>query len=77
MFHKRRNSQRMALTERTAYTLPSHVRGIRVISGKAWVTLGREDVIVGTQETFYLRPNQHGTVVTALGRDRLEFDLIA
>ncbi|HLV36545.1 MAG TPA: hypothetical protein VKY59_15580 [Spirillospora sp.] len=67
----------MMLNERTAYTLPSHVRGIRVISGKAWVTLGREDVVVGTQETFYLRPNRHGTVITALGRGHLEFDLIA
>lgn len=70
------DNQRVSLDSRTAFTLPPSVRGIRVITGKAWVALDREDVIVGTQETLYLHPDRHGTVITALGQKRLEFEII-
>ncbi len=70
------DSQRVSLDSRTALTLPPSVRGIRVITGKAWVSLDREDVVVGTQEILYLHPDRHGTVVTALGQKRLEFEII-
>lgn len=69
------SSERMTLTEQDAFTLPQKVRLIRVISGTAWVSVGREDVIVRPAETLYL--NKPGVVITALGQRRLEFDMIA
>jgi hypothetical protein len=69
------SSERMTLTEQDAFTLPQKVRFIRVISGTAWVSVGREDVIVRPAETLYL--NRPGVVITALGKRRLEFDMIA
>lgn len=69
------DSERMTITEKEAFTLPKSVRSIRVISGTAWVSVGREDIIVRPAETLFL--NRSGVVVTALGQKRLEFDMIA
>ncbi len=69
------DSERMTISEKDAITLPKRARFIRVISGTAWVSVGREDVIVRPAETLFL--NKPGVVITALGQKRLEFELIA
>ena len=69
------DAERLTITEKDAFTLPKGVRFIRVISGTAWVSVGREDVIVRPAETLYLA--KPGVVVTALGQKRLEFEMIA
>jgi hypothetical protein len=74
IFHKA-EAERMTISEKDAFTLPKRVRSIRVISGTAWVSVGREDVIVRPAETLYL--NKPGVVITALGQKRLEFEMIA
>ena len=68
-------AERMTISEKDAMTLPKGVRFIRVLSGTAWVSVGREDVIVRPAETLYLA--KPGVVVTALGQKRLEFEMIA
>ena len=67
---------RVSLSEKDALTLPPRTRQIRVISGQAWISLGHEDVVIGPQETLYLHQKRPGAVVTSLGKQRLEFDLI-
>jgi hypothetical protein len=69
------DAERMTISEKDAITLPKQVRFIRVLSGTAWVSVGREDVIVRPAETLYLA--KPGVVVTALGQKRLEFEMIA
>jgi hypothetical protein len=76
IFNKTHNdAERMTISEKDAITLPKGVRFIRVISGTAWVSVGREDVIVRPAETLFL--SKPGVVVTALGQKRLEIDMIA
>jgi hypothetical protein len=68
-------SERMTISEKDAITLPKRARFIRVLSGTAWVSVGREDMIVRPAETLFI--NKPGVVITALGQKRLEFELIA
>jgi hypothetical protein len=72
----RRADQRVSLTDRMVWTLPKEVRGIRVVAGQAWVSLGRENVVIRSQQTLYLHPDRRGAVITALGGKRLEFEMI-
>ena len=72
-----REKERMSLSDREAFTLPRQVRFVRVLSGTAWVSIGREDVVIRPQETLYLTQRQPGAIVTALGKQRLEFEMIA
>ncbi|MBZ0301034.1 MAG: hypothetical protein K8J31_14900 [Anaerolineae bacterium] len=74
---KENQEQRVTLDDRMAWMLPKDVRGIRVVSGQAWVSLGLEDMVVNTKETLYIHPDRRGAVITALGHKRLEFELIA
>jgi hypothetical protein len=69
------SNERMTISDKDAFTLPKQVRYIRVLSGTAWVSVGREDVIVRPAETLYL--TKPGVVITALGQKRLEFEMIA
>lgn len=69
------DAERMSISEKDAFTLPKQVRSIRVLSGTAWVSVGREDIIVRPAETLYL--TKPGVVITALGQKRLEFEMIA
>ena len=72
-----REKERMSLSDREAFTLPKQVRFFRVLSGTAWVSIGRDDVVIRPQESLYLTQRQPGAVVTALGKQRLEFEMIA
>ena len=72
-----REKERMSLSDREVFTLPRQVRFVRVLSGTAWVSIGREDVVIRPQETLYLTQRQPGAIVTALGKQRLEFEMIA
>ena len=72
-----REKERMSLSDREVFTLPRQVRFVRVLSGTAWVSIGREDVVIRPQETLYLTHQKPGVVVTALGKQRLEFEMIA
>ncbi|MAS37977.1 MAG: hypothetical protein CL610_28540 [Anaerolineaceae bacterium] len=67
----------MSLSDRDVFTLPKGVRQIRVNTGMAWVSLGQQDVIVRPQEALYLHQDRNGVVVTALGNQRLEFDMVS
>ena len=72
-----REKERMSLSDREVFTLPRQVRFVRVLSGTAWVSIGRDDVVIRPQESLYLTQRQPGAVVTALGKQRLEFEMIA
>ena len=72
-----REKERMSLSDKEAFTLPQQVRFFRVLSGTAWVSIGREDVVIRPQESLYLSQKQPGVVVTALGKQRLEFEMVA
>ncbi len=52
----------IALTSKDSYTLPSHIREIRIKSGKAWVSHQTQDTILcwGQRMRF---PKERGTVV--------------
>lgn len=57
--------------------LPSSARRVRVLSGKAWVALDSADQIVRYHESIRLHPNQSGAVVTALGQEPLQLEILA
>jgi hypothetical protein len=57
--------------------LPRSVRRFRVLAGKAWVALDTEDVIVRYQETLHLRNRHSPAIVTPLGSEGLELEIIA
>jgi hypothetical protein len=53
------------------YTLPKAVTAVRVVSGRAWVTLLGEDIILYQGERAALKPDHYGAVVSALGDNPL------
>jgi hypothetical protein len=66
---------RISLSDKDAYTLPKRARQLKVISGTAWVSVGLQDVIVRPQETLRLQKERFGITVTALGKQRVEFEI--
>lgn len=57
--------------------LPRSTRRVRVLSGKAWLSHETADQIVRYHESIQLQHSQSGTVVTALGQEHLELEILA
>lgn len=48
------------------YKLPKTVTTVRVLSGRAWVTLLGKDIILRQGESAVLKPGNDGAVVSSL-----------
>jgi hypothetical protein len=57
--------------------LPRPARRLRVLSGKAWISLDSADHIIRYQETFQLHHDASSIIVTALGQEHLRLEIIA
>lgn len=58
---------RLMLTGREVYRVRAGYRGLRVRSGRAWVTLGGRDVALARGESLSLRSPDDPAVVSTLG----------
>ena len=67
--------RRVTIRESDAYTVPNGTRRLRVVSGSAWVSHLREDLIVHSGQVLHLMPDREGVVVTAIGRQPLELEI--
>jgi hypothetical protein len=58
------------------YTLPKTVTAVRVLSGRAWVTLLGEDIILYQGESTLLKPGNDGAIVSSLSDSPLVLEEI-
>jgi hypothetical protein len=67
---------RLALVRGELLRVPRTARRLRVLSGTAWVSLEREDAVLGRGESLVLpRGSRYEAVVSASGGDALFFEL--
>lgn len=57
---------RIILMNKEAYKLPQTVRAIQVLSGIAWLTLHKQDIILQSSEKTLLSPSKNAAVISAL-----------
>lgn len=67
--------RRVTIHESDAFTVPDGTRRLRVVSGSAWVSHLREDIIVHTGQVLHLMPDHEAVVVTAVGHQPLELEI--
>lgn len=72
---QRDGARRISVYEVEAYTLPRHVRRVRVVSGGAWISYKREDILLYAGQDMHLHPEQDGVVITAIGHRPVVLDL--
>jgi hypothetical protein len=65
--HFNEDARRVTVREADAYTLPADVHHIRVLTGGAWVSHLREDIILYPGQSMQLHPERDAVVVTAIG----------
>lgn len=53
------------------YRLPEEVAELYVLSGKAWVTVPGEDIVLSTGEFAMFFPGEHDALVSSLGEKPL------
>jgi hypothetical protein len=53
------------------YRLPEEVAEVYVRSGKAWITMPNEDLLLSTGEFAIFFPDDHDIILSALGEKRL------
>ena len=66
----------MMLLQGEARRIEANYRGLRVRSGRAWVTLNGCDLVLKRCEEIALEKRHDGTVVSALGRAPLVIELL-
>ncbi|MBI5668654.1 MAG: hypothetical protein HZC41_11665 [Chloroflexi bacterium] len=57
-------------------TLPRTDQVVRVISGCAWITLNRDDLVVQSGERVTLYPGKYAPVISAVGNSQLVYEII-
>ena len=57
---------RIILMKNEVYRLPQTHREIQVLSGIAWITLGKQDIILHSLEKVSLPPSKDFAVISAL-----------
>lgn len=67
--------EHVSLDDQQAFMLPQRVRQVKVLTGTARIVLGDEAVILRPKEALYLHHYRPGVVVTALGKQQLEFEM--
>jgi hypothetical protein len=67
---------RVVLYDREVLRLPFGSQGLRVRSGRAWLTLAGKDVILPSGETLRLAPRQETAIVSALGKAPLVLEIL-
>ena len=68
---------RMSLVGGQAFTLPANTRQIWILSGEAWLSLGFNNVVAHCRERIQIHPEQEVITITPLGKERLEFMMVA
>jgi hypothetical protein len=59
---------RLVIYSGEVFRLPAECRGLRVVSGKAWVTFDGRDIVMNRGERTVLGEHGHPALVSALGR---------
>ena len=67
---------RMMLLQGEVRRIASHYRGMRVRSGRAWVTVNGRDLVLKRCEEIALERPHDAVVVSALGRAPLVIELL-
>jgi hypothetical protein len=61
------SSLRLILYKDEVCRLPQDCREIRVLSGRAWVTVSEKDLFLGSGDSLALNPKRTLTLASALG----------
>ncbi|WP_293340335.1 hypothetical protein [Microcoleus sp. CAWBG58] len=57
---------RIILLKNEVYSLPQTHREVQVVSGIAWITVDKQDIILHSPETISLPPSKNIAVISAL-----------
>jgi hypothetical protein len=57
---------RIILMKNEVYRLPQNHREVQVLSGIAWITVDKQDIILHGQEKISLPPSKNFAVISAL-----------
>jgi hypothetical protein len=70
------NMMRVMLMGRETYRIAPNYRGVRVRSGRAWITLGGRDHVLKRGEEIALHSNADYAVVSPVGRAPVVIELL-
>lgn len=68
-------AQVVRLTSNDTYTLPAHIREVKIISGKAWASYGTHDVVLAWGQRMAF-PAHDTIILTSLGSRPVMIELI-
>jgi hypothetical protein len=68
---------RKVIQPENAFTLPTNVRYVAVISGAAWMSLHQEDVVLLAGQGHRIVETDHPIVVSALENTAVELEILA
>ncbi|WP_293129261.1 hypothetical protein [Microcoleus sp. bin38.metabat.b11b12b14.051] len=57
---------RIIVMKNEVYRLPQTHREVQVLSGIAWITLDKQDIILQTPEKLSLPPSKNSAIISAL-----------
>jgi hypothetical protein len=66
---------RVALLYGEQLRLPGSSRNMLVLSGKAWVSFGGEDYILGSGDSLSVAEARDGAIISAVGEEDLFFEV--
>jgi hypothetical protein len=66
---------RLLLYPGELYRLPPAARGVRVLAGRAWLTVAGEDIFVTLGEKISSPPGKDGALISALGQSPLILEI--
>jgi len=67
---------RLALLYGEQLSLPSASRHLQVLSGRAWVSFGGEDYILGSGESLSVDQGRDKAIISAVGGEDLFFEVM-
>lgn len=68
-------SQRITVLPGSEYRLPRQTLQVKVISGTAWITASKEDIVLETSQTIRLQASQHPAIISSATRQTMIFEL--
>jgi hypothetical protein len=66
---------RLLLYPGELYRLPPAIRDVRVLAGRAWLTVAGKDIFVSPGEKMSSPPSKDGTLISALGHRPLLLEI--